>query len=92
MPSDKTIGRDDAFNTFFSEQAVEAMTIAIERAGENGWKEKAVFQVEVGEQKDAQIQHIDRVVDIPECADYGDSSCHARLVCPEASDELSSMD
>ena len=67
------------------------MTTAIERAGEN--REKAVFQVEVREQKDAQIQYIDRVVDIPECAEDGDSSCHARLVCvPEDRDELSSMD
>ena len=41
----------------------------------------------------AQIQFIDRVVDIPECAEDGDSYCHARLVCVvEACDELSSVD
>ena len=43
-------------------QAVEAMTTAIERAGENREKENAVFQVDVREQKDAQIQYIGRVV------------------------------
>jgi len=36
-------------------QAVKAMTTAIERAGENREKENAVFQVEVREQKDAQV-------------------------------------
>ena len=41
----------------------------------------------------AQIQYIDRVVDIPEHAEGSDSHGHARLVCvPEARDELSSMD
>ena len=41
----------------------------------------------------AQIQSMDRVVDIPECAEDGDSCCLVRLVCvPEARDELSSMD
>ena len=45
------------------------------------------------EQKDAEVQHIDRVVDIPECAEDGDSHRHVRLVCvPEACDELSSME
>ena len=74
-------------------QALKAMTTAIEGAGENREKENAVFQVEVREQKDAQIQYIDRVVDIPECAEDGGSYCHARLVyVPEARDELSSMD
>ena len=74
-------------------QAVKAVTTAIERAGENWEKENAVFQVEVREQKDAQIQYVVRVVDTPECAEDGDSYCHARLVCvPEARDELSSMD
>ena len=74
-------------------QAVKAMTTAIERAGENRETENAVFQVEVREQKDAQIQHIDRVVDIPEWAEDGDSYCHARFLCvPEACDELRSMD
>ena len=74
-------------------QAVKAMTTAIERAGENWKKENAVFQVGVREQKDAQIQYIDSVVDIPEYAEDGDSCCHVRLVCvPEARDELTSMD
>ena len=74
-------------------QAVKAMTTAIERAGEKREKENAVFQVEVGEQKDAQIQYIDRVVDIPECAEDGVFFCHARLVCVlEDRDELNSKD
>ena len=43
----------------------------------------------------SQIQYIDIVVDIPECAEDGDSHCHVRFVCvyvPEARDELSSVD
>ena len=69
------------------------MTTAIELAGENREKENAGFWVEVREQKDAKIQDIDRVVDIPECAEDGDSYRHVRLVCVlEACDELSSMD
>ena len=81
-------------STLYSpKHAVKAMTIAIERAGENQEKENAGFWVEVREEKDAQIQYIDRVVDIPECAEDGDSPRHVRLVCVlEACDELSSME
>ena len=70
MPSDKTVhGRADSFNTFFS--------------GTNCDSDDDCHRArwcEARDQKDVQIQHTERVVDIPECAQDCDSCCHARLV------------